>query len=90
MLEAIVGLLGRLVFPEKELKGIVTKNKQDPGKYIKAYNLCDGEHGVTEIAKQVGVAQPTLTPILAKWKDRGIVYEVMKRGGKFYKKLFPI
>ncbi len=90
MLETAIGLLGRLVFPQQKILEIVTKRKKNPEQYVKAYNLCDGAHGVTEIAKEIGVAQPTLTPILSDWKDRGIVYEITGSGGKFYRKLYKL
>lgn len=84
--EVIISLLGRLAYPEEELKKIVTKKKQNPNAYIKAYNACDGSKGVTEIAKIAGVAQPTMTPILQYWKKLGIVYQV----GKNYVKLYTL
>jgi hypothetical protein len=81
LLEAIIGLLGRFIFPEDKLRVMVTKGKKkDPEQYVKAYNLLNGEHGVTEIAKEIGVAQPTLTNVLTTWKGLGIVYEIVKSG----------
>jgi DNA-binding Lrp family transcriptional regulator len=50
----------------------------------------DGEKSLSEIAKVIGVALGTLSPILKEWEELGIIYEVEKPGGKFYKKLFPI
>lgn len=88
--EAMVTLMGRFVFPPDQLAKIVMKGKRTPAQYIKAYNLCDGNHGVTKIAKEIGVSQGTLSPILAEWKDIGIVYEVTKPGGTFYKRLYKL
>jgi DNA-binding transcriptional ArsR family regulator len=91
MLEAIIGLLGRLVFPEDKLKDMVTKGKKkDPERYVKAYNLLDGKHGVTEIAKEIGVAQPTLTNVISTWKGLGIVYEVEISGKVIYRRLYKV
>jgi DNA-binding MarR family transcriptional regulator len=61
-----------------------------PEKYLEGYNACDGEHSVSEIASIVGVTKGTLSPILADWEATGIIYEIDKAGGKFYKKLFPV
>lgn len=86
--EVIISLLGRIAFTPEKIRDIVTRKKHNPEKYIEGYNACDGNHQVTELAKIVGVKQPTLTPILQEWKDAGIVFEVEKPNGKFYKKLY--
>jgi len=58
MLEAVIGILGRSVFPEDKLRDMVTKYKKNPEQYVRGYNLCDGEHAVIDIAKEIGVAGP--------------------------------
>jgi DNA-binding MarR family transcriptional regulator len=88
--EIIISLLGRLVFKPEDVRKIVAAKKQNPQKYIEGYNACDGNHSLSDIAKIVGVTPGTLSPILAEWEELGIIYEVERRGGKFYKKLFPI
>lgn len=45
---------------------------------------------MNELAAIVGVDQSTLSPILREWEELGVVHEVEKPKGKFYKKLFPI
>jgi DNA-binding MarR family transcriptional regulator len=88
--DVIISLLGRMAFTPEKIADIVTKKKHNPEKYIKGYNACDGNHQVTELANIVGVKQPTLTPILQEWEDMGIVFEVEKPNGTFYKKLYPL
>jgi len=88
--EVIISLLGRIAFKKEEIVGIVTRKKQNPENYIKGYNACDGEHGVTEIAAIVGVKQPTLSPILTEWEELGIIFDTGKPGGKFYRRIFPL
>ena len=88
--EIIISLLGRVAFTEEKVRQIVTKLKQNPEGYIRGYNACDGEHTVSQVANIVGVSQPMMTETLKKWEEIGIIYEVAKSGGKFYKKLFPI
>lgn len=88
-------LLGRIAFapePEKSVRNIVIagKRKEKRKNYIKGYNACDGKHSLKEIAQIIGVAVPTLSPILQKWAEIGIVFEVEGSGGKYYKKIFPI
>lgn len=88
--EIIISLLGRIAFTPEKIHDIVATKKQNPQGYIDAYNACDGNHHVTELANIVGVKQPTITPILQEWEELGIIYEVEKARGKFYKRLFPI
>lgn len=90
ILEAILNLLGRLVYPPELLPTIITKYKRNPEKYIKAYNLCDGEHTVTKIAEIIGIDPSTISVIFTDWKDLGIIYEINKKGGKFYKNLYKV
>lgn len=88
--EIIISLLGRMAFSKEEVRNIVTHKKRNPEKYIEGYNACDGNHSVSDIAKIVGVSVPTISVILNEWEDTGIIREVEKGGGKFYKNLFQI
>jgi hypothetical protein len=88
--EIMTSLLGRIAFKPEDIRKIVTAKKQNPDKYVEGYNACDGNHTVTELANIVGVKQPTLSPILQEWEELGIIFEVEKSKGKFYKKIFPI
>lgn len=88
--EFMISLLGRIAFKKNEVREIVTKRKEKPQNYINGYNACDGEKSFSEIAKIVGVKGGTLSPIMKEWEEQGIVFEIEKPGGKFYKKLFPI
>jgi len=90
--EVIISLLGRLAFTPKKVEEIVTSNKQKKlrPKYINGYNALDGKKSVSEIANMIGITQGTLSPILAQWEELGIIYEIERSGGKFYRKIFPI
>lgn len=66
------------------------KGKRNPESYVKAYNLCDGEHTLSQIAKEINVVPGTLSPILSDWKDRGMIFEVIGSGGKFYRRLYKL
>lgn len=90
LLEVIISLQGHQIFPNNTLCEIVMKKKQNPADYVRAYNLCDGEHSMSEIAKIINVKPGTLSPILAEWKEKGIIYEIKKKGGKFYKRLYRL
>ena len=88
--EIMISLLGRIAFTKETVKEIVTQRKQNPENYVKGYNACDGKHTLSELAKIIEVKPGTLSPILADWEEVGVIYEIVKTGGKFYKKLFPI
>lgn len=90
--EIIISLLGRIAFTSEKVHELVISNKQNKLKsgYINGYNALDGKRSVSEIAKIIGVTQGTLSPILLDWEELGIIYEVEKSGGKFYRKIFPI
>lgn len=88
--EIIISLLGRMAFTPEKLLDIVVKKKQNAQGYIDAYNACDGNHNVNELATITKVDQSTLSPILKDWEELGIIFEVEKGKGKFYKKLYPI
>lgn len=88
--EIIISLLGRIAFTKDQVRRIVTSRKQNPERYIDGYNACNGNHSVSQIARVVNVAPATISTILKDWEEVGIIYEVEKTGGKFYKKLFPL
>ena len=88
--EVVISLLGRIAFTPEKIREIVVKKKQNPQGYINAYNACDGNHNVNELAVVAGVDQSTLSPILREWEELGIIYEVEKPKGKFYRRLFQI
>lgn len=88
--EVIIPLLAKIAFTKEEIRGLVTHKKRKPENYIEGYNCCDGSHSVSDLARIIGVKQWTLSPILIEWEQLGIVREVDKPKGKFYKKLFSI
>ena len=90
ILGVIIALLGRSIFPEEKIKTIVTRSKRTPEAYLLGYNACDGRNTVTEIAKVIGVSQPTVTPILKEWENQGIIYEIESLRGKSYMKLYNL
>lgn len=75
LLKVLIELNARQAFPEEKLLEIVSKRKRNPASYIKGYNACDGSKGVTELARHVGVKQPTMSKIMQSWKSSGIIYE---------------
>lgn len=88
--EVIISLLGRMAFPPDRIKEIVVKKKKNPEKYIEGYNSCDGNRNVNDLAAIVGVDQSTLSPILQEWAEMGILGQIERPKGKFYKRLYLI
>jgi hypothetical protein len=90
LLEAMITLLGRLVYPPEAILKIITKwKRKDPEEYVKVYNLCDGVHTGTQIADEVHIDQSSLSEVLSDWKNLGIIYEAATRGRAiYYKRLY--
>ena len=93
--EEKIKLLGRIAFgpePEKTIRKIIVSGKRGniANNYVKGYNALDGSRSLKEIATIIGVTSATLSPILQKWADIGIVYSTETNGGKHYKKLFSL
>ena len=90
LLEALIRLVGRLVYKEEEILKIIGKKKKDAEKYYLVYNLCNGENDLSTIAEKVKLSKGTLSPILSKWEELGIIYDTGKKDGRYYKHIFPI
>lgn len=69
----IISLLGRIAFPEEKLIAIIQKNSNKPIELLNAYNLCNGELTLSEIAKKSGIASQGLGQTILKWKKNGII-----------------
>ena len=41
---------------------------------VKAYNLCDGKTGVTEVARRVSISKGSMSAAVARWEEKGILY----------------
>ena len=89
-LDVIISLLARQVYGNDTIKEIVIHSKKNPDKYIEGYNACDGLTIVKEIAKVIGVKQPTITPILKSWVNEGILYNIGENNKPLYKKILTI
>ena len=88
--EIIISLLGRIAFKPDDIRNIVTAKKRNPANYVNGYNACDGNRSVSDIAAIVKVDKGVISRILTEWETIGIIYEIEKSGGKFYKKIISI
>ena len=64
----------RILGREKLMEQLNTVLKRDRDRRI--YQLTDGTRSSTEIAKEVGVSQPTIVNIWAKWRRVGLMRSV--------------
>lgn len=79
--QIIISLLGRLAFPEKKLKEIITNNSHRPTQLIKAYNLCDGKLTTNQIASKIsGITSRAINDATMKWEENGIIINLGERG----------
>jgi DNA-binding transcriptional ArsR family regulator len=54
----------------------------------KVYELCDGKHTVSDIARSLGKSMPSISQVIARLLDTKIVTEQRKGKEKYYKRLF--
>lgn len=81
--ELTIKLLGRIAFPPEKVREIVAGGRQKVIPWLKAYNLCDGEHDKQgDIAKEAGVDQGDLSRAMKEWEQLGIIYLVKNKKGK--------
>lgn len=82
--EIIISLLGRMAFPEDDIKNLITSNSKKPDILLKVYNLCDGNTGLTEIARRASISQPSLTGAINKWVEMGIVIKHVNKSNQVF------
>lgn len=85
LIRALIGIGGRVVFPEETLLKIVAPTKSS-SKYLQAYNLFDGTRSQREIARQVGLDDGNLNKALQRWVNMGVIFKV----GENMMHLYPL
>lgn len=88
--EIMISLLGRIAFPNDSLKNMVQKGSKKPNEILAAYNLCDGETTITEIARRANIAQQSLSAAIDKWEQAGIIVKKVVGAEVFPKKLYAV
>lgn len=74
LLRVLVGVMGRVAFPEEKLRAAVAPRGGD--KQVRAYNLCDGTRTQSEVAKEAEIDQGQLSKAVGAWVQAGIVHRV--------------
>jgi CRISPR/Cas system CSM-associated protein Csm2 small subunit len=70
--ELIISLLGRIAFNEDKLRELILRGSKKKS-ILNAYNLCDGERKIKEIAKMVNITPEGVGAAVIKWNKLGIV-----------------
>ena len=70
LLQCLVQVVGRFAMPADRLRAVVGTGKNR----VKAFNLCDGTHTVSEIARSSKINQGNLSRSIALWVQHGIVF----------------
>ncbi len=86
----IISLLGRIAFPKDTLKELVQRGSKKPREILLAYNSCDGNTSISEIAQKAGITQPSLSIAVDKWESQGIILKLGSRNEVRPQKLFEI
>jgi DNA-binding transcriptional ArsR family regulator len=88
--EILIGLLARSTIGIDSIHAIVTRDKKNPGAYVKAYNALTGSLSVTDAAKIAGVTKGTMSKTLSSWEEAGIIYDVGETNRPLYKRLLVL
>lgn len=81
--ELMIKLLGRIAFPPEKVREIVAGGRQKVIPWLKAYNLCDGEHNQQkDMAKEADVNAGDFSRALKEWEKLGIIYQVKNEAEK--------
>lgn len=74
-LRAILATVARQTFSPSDILSHVAP-RADSGKYIAAFNLCDGTRSIAQIASESGVDKSNLRKSINRWVDAGIVIRI--------------
>jgi len=70
--------------PIKEAKSKILASSETRKKI---YELCDGSKGVSEIARELNIKQPTATHHLSELADAGLIASEVRGGKKYFIKI---
>lgn len=71
LLRAVLSVTARRTFPADKLLEIV-----GPPKQVKAFNMCDGSRGQTDVAKALKLDSGNFSRTVSRWVDAGIVFRL--------------
>lgn len=86
LIRCAVQVIGRCAIPEDKVREIVGPGK----KQIAAYNLCDAQFSLSEIAKKAKIDQGNFSRTVKRWVQEGVVFWVGKGKGARLMHIYPI
>ena len=89
LLQMLINVIARGSFPEDRVRKIVCSARSSE-KHLEAYNLCDGNNKLIDIAEQVELDRGNLSKVMARWVDAGVVFEVGKGNQVKFLHLYPL
>jgi hypothetical protein len=75
LLRALLTVTGRAAFSVEKLSEIVLSAAAGE-KQLTAYNMCDGNHGQSEIAKALSLDAGNFSRTVGRWVDAGVVFRL--------------
>jgi predicted transcriptional regulator len=72
LLRCLVHIVARATTPEDTIRTLIGKGKNR----VRAFNLCDGAHSMTEIAHKTKIDQGNLSRAVKRWIESGIVFSL--------------
>jgi hypothetical protein len=75
LLRALISISGRAAISPEDLKQTVTAGRAAT-KAVRAYNLCNGQNTLTEIAKQSRLDHGNFSRMVSRWEKHGVVFRI--------------
>jgi DNA-binding HxlR family transcriptional regulator len=72
LMRIFIQVVARATCPLASVRDVVG----DKPAYVRAFNLCDGTRGQSEIVKKVGLDQGNFSRALQRWIDAGVVFRI--------------
>ncbi len=86
LLRCLLQVIGRGVVPDKRIREVVGRGKNR----IKAYNLFDGKHKLTDVSKKTAIDQGNLSRATSDWVENGIAFWIGEADNARLMHVYPI
>ena len=86
LLRCTLQVIARVAMPPEKIREVIGDRK----KQLKAYNLCDGNNTLGEIAKKAKVDQGNFSRTASRWIEHGIIFSVSEGSEKRLLHLYPL